>query len=312
MAGNSYGIRRVQRAGTGAGEPGGCGKRGCGRRGCGRARSACTSRGRFPGPAAEFFEAAAVQSTSIFRNRRRTFSPIATKSIFAGPITAGSVLRRSRPSRPRLVRPPPGRGRIAGAVRLLSARPGRPPGGRQRESAGRLHRRPQRDVRRPGDGRNQDHLHGQLRYRPDVRHDRQHHSGEPVHRRNPQRSPSPLSPAGGNATTDVAIYEVTAPDAGGIFTSADNGTYRVILGLNQVYDPTGSEAPQTAATFKVNAPPAGAMAPAAAITPPAAIVTAASSLTVTVTNTATSGSGDSVTLQPLIRATFSSPGPTAT
>lgn len=46
-----------------------------------------------------------------------------------------------------------------------------------------------------------------------------------------------LNPSDGTGTTDVASYDVAAPDADGFFSSADNGTYSILLGLNQIYDP---------------------------------------------------------------------------
>jgi len=118
-----------------------------------------------------------------------------------------------------------------------------------------------------------------------------------------------LSPSDGSGTTDVATYDVAAPDADGFFSSADNGTYSVLLGLNQIYDPDGDEAAQVSGSFNINITPAGELPPAATITPPATVTTGAASVNVAVTYQATAGNGDLINVGTINTGNITVTGP---
>ncbi len=118
-----------------------------------------------------------------------------------------------------------------------------------------------------------------------------------------------LNPPDGNGTTVVATYVAAAPDANGFFSSADSGTYTVLLGLNQVYDPDGDEAPSVSGSFTINVAPAGELPPTATITPPATVTTGVASVSVAVTYVATAANGDLINASTINTGNITVTGP---
>jgi hypothetical protein len=121
-----------------------------------------------------------------------------------------------------------------------------------------------------------------------------------------------LNPPDGTGTTDVASYDVAAPDAGGFFSSADNGTYSVVLSLNQIYDPDGDEAASISGSFVVNIAPSGELPPTATITPPPTVATGLASVNVAVTYNAIAGNGDLIDVSTINTGNITVTGPNGT
>ncbi len=119
-----------------------------------------------------------------------------------------------------------------------------------------------------------------------------------------------LSPSNGVAGQVTATYEVAAPDVGGVFTVADDGSYNVVLGADQVSDPDGDQAPMTSKTFMIDIPPPGAAAPTAAISAPSDVTTnGVSSVNVSVVYTATAGGGDALNASTINNGNINVNGP---
>jgi hypothetical protein len=118
-----------------------------------------------------------------------------------------------------------------------------------------------------------------------------------------------LNPSDGTGISDVATYDIAAPDASGVFSSTDNGVYSVVLGVNQVYDPDGDAAAAIAGAFSVDVAPAGALPPTDFITPPATVTTAVSTVNIPVTYLENAGNGDLIDAATIDTGNISVTGP---
>jgi len=119
-----------------------------------------------------------------------------------------------------------------------------------------------------------------------------------------------LNPSNGVAGQVTAVYTVAAPDAGGVFTTADDGNYSIVLGANQVADPFADQAAQTSGSFAVDIPPPGATVPTASVTPPGNVTAAGtSSVNVTVVYTATAGGNDAIDASTINNGNITVTGP---